>query len=136
MPEKHIQYELLVMAIQRKNGRTHTYLTRGSLLAAFAFSFLVGLILTSTRPETIGLLGVMSFFLVLYGALFSLILFAYSLKKKDQPLSFRGVLKGAVLALAPVMLIALSSTSPLGFLDVLLVLSFQLAAQFYVNRVA
>ena len=123
------------MSTNKKHLRSRSFLMRGSFIGLIGFSAIAGLIITGTRPETLGLLGVVGFFLVLYGAVFSLLLLFYGLRQRQRPLEFRGALKVAILALAPVMLLAMNSTSPLGLLDVLLVFSFQVAALFYVSRI-
>ena len=113
-----------------------TLLLRGSFLSLVIFCGGTAYILTGTRPETIGLPGVVGFFLMVYGVFTSLLLFFLAVRKRSEPIRFRSVLKVAVLALAPVMLLALNSTNPVGPLDVLLVVAFEAAAIFYVDRIA
>ena len=117
--------------------RSQSFIIKGSFIALIVFSATLALIVTSTQPETIGLLEVVGFFLVLYAVLLSLFVLLYALRRHNQQsMPFRSILKMAVLALAPVMLVALSSTSPLGVLDFLLVFGFEVAALFYVGRVS
>lgn len=107
-----------------------------SLLLFIAFSAGVSLVLTGTRPESIGLLGVVGFFVLVYGAMINFFLLLYALRTRRPPIRFRSMLKAAVLALGPVMLLAMSSTSSLRILDVGLVILFELAALFYISRTA
>ena len=120
----------------KRNKQLRKRLVRLSLLGVLVFGAGVALVMTGTRPESVGLLGIIGFFILVYGAVMSFLLLLYSLRAHRSPIRFRAILRIAVLALGPVMLLAMSSTSSLRALDLGLVVLFEIAAIFYIGRVA
>ena len=110
---------------------------------------LLSLMLTFTTPATAGpfgllvifiaayltFLGVISFFLLGVNRLIVMVGSGMTLRKPLQKVTFKRLYYySTVLAAAPVMLIGLQSVSPIGFMEVALVVLFEIIACIYVNR--
>ena len=105
-------------------------------------------LLTNTSPSTISpvgilvvyltlytsLLGVATYFLYFGSRLMSMISGLFIEKASPKVSSRKAYLYGSVLAIAPVILIAIQSVSSLGITDIALVLLFELMACFYIWR--
>ena len=108
------------------------------------------LLLTTTTPSTAGPLGILSFFVCMYIAALGVLTFLFKgisfltsrisfLKTRKiggRPLSLRqSYYRASVMALAPVMLIAMQSVGEVGVYQLLLVMIFIVVAWLYViNR--
>lgn len=119
-----------------------------AITSLVAFTLLV-LLLQMTQPASVGPLGILVVFILMYmsvlGALTFLIYgtsrvaarFSSSLtvKRPLQQLSFgRAYYYASVVALAPVMLVGMQSVGEVGIYDILLILIFELIACIYIAK--
>lgn len=112
-----------------------------STLCAFV---LLSALFQSTSPSSIHPLGILLVFLLIYvlvlGALtfllYGIILVVARVRKKgDVHLSFRRTyLFASVVALAPIMIIGMSSIGRMGIYEFLLIIAFEAVACFYVAK--
>lgn len=107
------------------------------------------ILLQTTSPSAVGPLGILIVFILMYLSLLSVISFAlfgagailrrflsfFKMKKPINGLSFtRAYYFSSVIALGPVMLLAIQSVGELGFYDVLLTAFFVLISCVYVAK--
>jgi hypothetical protein len=111
-----------------------------STLCAFV---LLSALFQSTSPSSIHPLGILFVFLLIYvlvlGALtfllYGSILLVAKIRKKADHLSLRRTyLFASVLALAPIMVVGMSSIGRMGIYEFLLIIAFETVACFYVAR--
>lgn len=110
---------------------------------------LLAILLQTTTPATIGPLGVLVVFVLLYVAALAIATFlihhgshwlakasrAVTVKRPLTPLGFtRSYYFASILALVPVMLIGMQSVGEIGLYDLLLVVAFAVIACFYVAK--
>lgn len=110
---------------------------------------LLGVLLNTTNPSTAGPLGVLAIFILMYmlvlGALTFLLaagsrLWArvaagFAVARPIQPLSLRrSYYFASILALAPIMILAMNSVGEVGIYDLLLVALFATIATIYVAK--
>lgn len=110
---------------------------------------LLFLILQSTTPTNAGPIGILAVFFLLYVVLIGIvtgllnvgssvlaqIAAKFTVKKPLRPISvLRAYYLASVLALAPVMLLAMGSVNQLGIYDIILVLTFVAIGVFYVQK--
>lgn len=109
---------------------------------------LLGIILNQTSPSTITPLGILFVFLLFYTSTLGVVTFflyfgSRLLQKLAAPVSrirFRiltlreSYLFGSVLAIAPIILLAMQSVEAIGLADIGLILLFELLACFYIWR--
>ena len=119
---------------EKKLKKQRQLLSRLSLFGLAVFGGGLAWVLTATKPESVGLLGIIGFFVLVFGAVFSFFLLFLGLRQNRGGIKFRSILRTAVLALGLVMLLAMSSTSTINPLDVGLVVLFEVAALFYIGR--
>jgi hypothetical protein len=113
-----------------------------------ASTIILGWLLSSANPTTISPAGILVVFLLLYTSILGVltyILYAGSFitvrilhavtKRRVTVLSLKNsYLFASVLAIAPVILVAMQSVEAMGLSDIALVLLFELLACFYVWR--
>ena len=98
-------------------------------------SFAVGLLLLLTNPDQLGPFGITAFFIILYAAVFFLILILLDISDRIRRKSGkRHYSRIAVAALAPILLLALNSLNQLQLRDVILVFVFEFVVLFYLGR--
>jgi hypothetical protein len=112
-----------------------------STLCAFV---LLSALLQSTSPSSIHPLGILFVFILIYvlvlGALtfllYAVLLLIAKMRKKDGVImSFRrAYIFASVLALAPIMVVGMSSIGRMGIYEFLLIIAFEAVACFYVAR--
>ena len=111
-----------------------------STLCAFV---LLSALFQSTSPSSIHPLGILFVFLLLYVLvlgvltflLYSSILLIAKIRKNTDHLSFRRTyIFASVLALAPIMIVGMSSIGRMGIYEFLLIMAFETIACFYVAR--
>lgn len=112
-----------------------------STLCAFV---LLSALLQSTSPSSIHPLGILLVFILIYVLvlgvltflLYAVLLFTAKVRKKDGVImSFRrAYIFASVLALAPIMVVGMSSIGRMGVYEFLLIIMFELVACFYVAR--
>lgn len=118
----------------------------GSVVAAIA---LLGILLETTTPATIGPVGILVVFILMYvsalGVLTFLLFFGSKVvakvgsfivvKRPLEPLSFgRSYYYSSVIASAPVLFIGMQSVGEVSFYDVLLVVVFVVIACVYIAK--
>lgn len=113
-----------------------------------ALLVLLGILMNTTRPFSIGPIGVLLFFILLY---FSIVCFVYILLFFLQQVAVRIVMGSwrtiiadtpalkmyyyaSVLSLGPVMLLGIQSMGSVGILEAGLMLVFQVIALFYIYK--
>jgi len=111
-----------------------------STLCAFV---LLSALFQSTSPSSIHPLGILFVFLLIYVLvlgvltflLYGFILLVAKVRKKADHLSFRRTyLFASVFALAPIMIVGMSSIGRMGIYEFLLIMAFETVACFYVAR--
>lgn len=113
-----------------------------------AFVLLV-LLLQTTQPATIGPLGILAVFILMYMSALGVLTFliywvnrlmirmtvSLTIKRPLEPMSFgRSYYYASVAALAPVMIIGMQSVGDVGFYDLLLVVVFEVIACVYIAK--
>ena len=117
------------------------------IFALISIAILVAL-LTNTSPSTISPIGILVVYLVIYTLLLGVVTYflffgsrllammvGLFIERTPPKVSSRSAyLYGSVIAIAPVILIAIQSVSAIGITDVALVVLFELMACFYIWR--
>lgn len=104
----------------------------------------LSLLLNLTSPSTIGPMGILVFFVMLYMIFLGLFSFFLHIAGKvsasflKKPLKFinfkRSYYYATVLALAPIILIAQQSIGRVGFFEFILVIVFEIIACIYISK--
>jgi hypothetical protein len=113
-----------------------------------AVTLLAGL-LSMTEPATIGPLGILAVFILMYVSVLGVLTFllygisraigkiatGFTVRKPIQPLTFRkSYYFSSVIALAPVMLIGMQSVGEVSIYEVLLIILFEVIACIYIAK--
>ena len=115
---------------------------------AVAIAILV-VVLHTTQPSTVGPLGILSVFILMYVSVLGVLTFllytisraiskisaSFTVKKPIRPLSLsRSYYFSSVLALAPVMLVGMQSVAEVEGYDILLIILFVVIACIYISK--
>ena len=110
---------------------------------------LLVVLLQTTTPATIGPLGILVVFILMYLSVLGLLTFllfgiskiihklsvSFTVKKPLQGLTFnRAYYFSSVIALAPIMFVGMQSVAEVGFYDILLVIMFVVIACVYIAK--
>lgn len=110
---------------------------------------ILGVVLHTTQPSTIGPLGILIVFILMYVSALGLLTFllytsskiirklsaSFTVKKPIRPLTLsRSYYFSSVLALAPVMFIGMQSVAEVEFYDLLLIIIFVVIACIYISK--
>lgn len=124
-------------------------LSKTIIIISTVATVLLFLILQSTTPTNAGPLGILAVFFLLYVALTGIItgilhggstllakiIARFTVKKPLQAMSaLRAYYFASILALAPVMLLAMGSVNQPGVYDIMLVVAFVAIGVFYVQK--
>jgi hypothetical protein len=117
-----------------------------SVIAAIA---ILALVFSTTEPATVGPLGILIVFILLYVSVLGVLTFllyggskaiskaakSFTVKKPFTPLTLRRAYYfSSVIALAPVMMLGMQSVGSIGVYEVLLILIFELIACIYIAK--
>jgi hypothetical protein len=118
----------------------------GSVAIAIA---LLAVVLHTTQPSTIGPLGILVVFILLYVSVLGVLTFllysvsriaskasaSFTVKRPIRPLTMsRSYYFSSVISLGPVMLIGMQSVAEVEFYDVLLIILFVVIACIYISK--
>lgn len=110
---------------------------------------ILAIILHTTQPSTVGPLGILVVFILMYVSVLGVLTFllytisriiskvsaSFTVKKPIRPLSLgRSYYFSSVIALAPVMLIGMQSVAEVEIYDVLLIVIFVVIACVYISK--
>lgn len=110
---------------------------------------ILSVVLHTTQPSSIGPLGILIVFILMYVSALGVLTFllytvskvisglsaSFTVKKPFQPLTFsRSYYFSSVLALAPVMFIGMQSVAEVEFYDLLLIILFVVIACIYISK--
>ena len=110
---------------------------------------ILAIILHVTQPSTVGPLGILAVFILMYVSVLGVLTFllfgtskviskissSFTVKKPIRPLSLsRSYYFSSVIALAPVMLIGMQSVAEVEIYDVLLIMLFVVIACIYISK--
>lgn len=124
-------------------------LNRVVAISVVAAVVILAVILNVTQPSTVGPLGILLVFILMYVSVLGVLTFllyslsrliskistSFTVKKPIRPLSLsRSYYFSSVLALAPVMLIGMQSVGEVEIYDVLLIVLFVVIACTYISK--
>lgn len=124
-------------------------LSRVIAISVILAIFMLAIVLHVTQPSTVGPLGILAVFILLYVSVLGVLTFllygmsmiiskvstSFTVKKPIQPLSLsRSYYFSSVIGLAPVMLIGMQSVAEVEIYDVLLISLFVAIACVYISK--